>query len=53
MVEITEYERLIERLELRRDIQIAERQIAEGEGVPHAEAKQRILSRLRTSSGRP
>lgn len=47
VVDVAEYERLIEELELLRDVRIAERQIADGKGIRHAEAKRQALSRLR------
>jgi antitoxin YefM len=46
VVDVAEYERLVEEIALLRDIHVAERQLAEGRGVPHEEAKKRILSRL-------
>jgi prevent-host-death family protein len=46
VVDVAEYERLIEELELLRDVRIAERQIADGKGIPHAAAKKQVLSRL-------
>jgi antitoxin YefM len=47
VVDVAEYERLTEELELLRDVRGAERQIAEGQGIPHAEAEKQALSRLR------
>jgi len=47
LLDIAEYERLVERAELLEDIATAEEQIAAGEGIGHEEAKQQILSRLR------
>lgn len=46
VVDVAEYERLIDELELLRDVRLAERQLAAGEGIPQAEAKKRALSRL-------
>jgi len=46
VVDVAEYERLIDELELLRDVRLADRQLAAGEGIPHAEAKKRALSRL-------
>ncbi|MEE8585421.1 MAG: type II toxin-antitoxin system prevent-host-death family antitoxin [Acidobacteriota bacterium] len=46
VVDASEYDRLVEELELLRDIQIASQQIAKGLAVPHEEAKSRVLSRL-------
>ena len=47
LLDITEYERLVERAELLEDISVAEEEIAAGEGVEHEQAKQQVLSRLR------
>jgi antitoxin YefM len=47
LLDIAEYERLVERAELLEDIATAEEQIATGQGIEHEEAKQQILSRLR------
>jgi antitoxin YefM len=47
LLDIAEYERLVERAELLEDVTTAEEQIAAGEGVDHEDAKQQILSRLR------
>lgn len=44
VVDVTKYERLLEEVEILRDVKIAERQLAEGQGIPHEEAKSRLLS---------
>lgn len=46
VVDIAEYERLLEELELLRDIQVAEQQLAAGEGVPHDEARRQVVDAL-------
>lgn len=46
LVDVAEYELMQQKLELLEDIQIAESQIENGEGVPHEEAKARILKSL-------
>ena len=46
VIDVTEFERLVDELELLRDIRLAERQLADGEGIPHAEAKARVLATL-------
>jgi len=43
---VVEYEALIEKIEILQDVRVAERQIESGKGVPHIEAKKRILDRL-------
>ncbi len=47
MLDVTEYENLIEKIELLTDIQIAETQLQKGEGIPHQDAKQKILERIK------
>jgi antitoxin YefM len=47
LLNITEYERLVERSELAEDIRIAEAQLERGKGIDHAEAKQEVLKKLR------
>jgi len=47
LLDIAEYERLMERAELLEDVATAEEQIAAGEGIEHEEAKRQILSGLR------
>ncbi|MGM0906172.1 MAG: type II toxin-antitoxin system Phd/YefM family antitoxin [Pseudomonadota bacterium] len=46
LVDVQEYERMQERLELLEEIYKAEEQLANGEGISHNEAKSRILGRL-------
>jgi antitoxin YefM len=46
LLDIAEYERLVERSELAEDIRIAEAQLERGEGVDHAIAKHNVLKRL-------
>jgi antitoxin YefM len=47
----SDYEALVEELETLRDIQIAERELAEGKGIPHEQVVEelRALVRSRTS----
>ncbi|ALO44926.1 type II toxin-antitoxin system Phd/YefM family antitoxin [Pseudohongiella spirulinae] len=47
LVGVHEYQKMQQRLELLEDIYRAEAQIEAGEGVPHAEAKNQLLSQLR------
>jgi prevent-host-death family protein len=42
---VSEYESLIQKLELLTDIQIAEKQIANGLGINHEDARKKIRSR--------
>jgi len=46
LVDVQEYERLQERLEVLEEVYKAEEQIAAGDGISHEEAKTRVLSRL-------
>ena len=46
VVDVAVYERLIEELELLREIHLAERQLADELGVPHQQAREEILSEL-------
>ncbi len=47
LIEIKEYEILMDRLELLQDIHLAETQLKEGKGVVHSKAKAEILKSLR------
>lgn len=47
LLDIAEYERLVEQAEVLSDIRLAEGQIAGGEGIEHETAKDQILGRLR------
>jgi prevent-host-death family protein len=48
LLDVAEYEALIEKSEVLQDIHMAERQLEEGKGLGHEEAKSRVLeSRLR------
>jgi antitoxin YefM len=46
LVDVQEYERMQERLELLEELYKAEEQLANGEGISHKEAKSRVLGRL-------
>lgn len=39
-------EKLLEKIEILRDVQMAQRQFAAGQGVPHDEARAQILAQL-------
>lgn len=47
MLDVSEYESLMEKLELLTDIQIAETQLQNGKGILHKEAKQKIVERIK------
>ena len=46
LLEVGQYEALLEELETLRDIELAEHQLANGEGLVHSEAQRRVLARL-------
>ena len=46
MMDVVEYEKLINKLELLTDIQTAESQLKKGEGITHQEAKDKILGKI-------
>ena len=46
LLDIGEYERLVERSELADEIRIAEAQLERGEGVDHRAARQSVLKKL-------
>ena len=47
LLDVSEFEHMQEKLDLLEDIHIAESQIENGEGIPHEEAKARILKSLK------
>ena len=47
LLALDRYEALVEELELLRDIQIAETEVAAGKGVAHSKARARLLKRRR------
>ena len=47
VVDIHEFEAMRERLETLEDIEVSRAQFAKGEGVPHNEARKRVLDGLR------
>ena len=46
VIDVRQYERLLEELELLRDVHRAEQQISAGDGVEHEEARQQVRERL-------
>jgi len=46
VVDVVEYQRLMDELDLLRDIHLAEQQLAEGRGISHQQARKQILSEL-------
>jgi antitoxin YefM len=47
VLDVAAYQRLIDELELLRDLQTATQQLAEGQGVPQAKARKLALERLK------
>lgn len=47
VLDVEEYERLLEEVELLRDITTAEKQIEAGKGVSHAEARRHVRAQLK------
>lgn len=47
LLALDRYEALVEELELLRDIQVAEKEVAEGKGVSHSTARAQLLKRRR------
>ena len=46
ILDVAEYERILEKIELLSDIELAESQIEMGQGINHDQAKSQILKRL-------
>lgn len=47
ILDVAEYERLLEELEILRDVQEAVQQLDQGKGVPHGKARKQVLKSLR------
>lgn len=46
---VSQYQALVEELELLRDVRTAERQLTAGRGISHSKARSQVVSRLRRS----
>jgi PHD/YefM family antitoxin component YafN of YafNO toxin-antitoxin module len=46
VLDVNEYESLLEKIELLQDIQIAKQQLADGQGIGHKSAKEMVLKKL-------
>lgn len=46
ILDVAEYERILEKIEILSDIELAETQLADGQGINHEQAKSRIIKRL-------
>jgi len=47
LLDVEEYEDLVDQAEVLHDVRTAEKQLAKGQGLPHGKARTRILSRFR------
>lgn len=47
LLDVAEYEALVEKVELLDDIRTAEKQLSEGKGITHAKAEARVMARVR------
>jgi antitoxin YefM len=47
LMDVYEYEALLEKLELLQDIRLAEVQISNDQGIPHRQVKNQILAKLK------
>jgi len=47
LMDVREYETLLEKVEVLQDIHLAESQLEEGQGVSHESAKKEVLKRIR------
>jgi prevent-host-death family protein len=46
LLDVSEYERIVEKLELIQDIETATKQIDENKGIPHKQAYKRLKERI-------
>jgi len=46
LMDVSEYEAIIDKIELLQDIQLAKSQVEAGKGISHSEAKKLILKRI-------
>ncbi len=47
LLDVEEYDTLMDQLELLRDVRTAEQQLRKGQGISHARARAKVLSRLK------
>jgi len=47
LMDVSEYERMVDKFELIRDIEIATKQLKDGLGIPHEQARKRLKERVR------
>ena len=46
LLDVAEYERMVEKFDLIRDIEVATKQVEEGKGIPHEQARKRLKGRI-------
>ncbi len=46
ILDVNEYESMVEKIELLQDLQLADKQIKEGKGIEHSEAKKQVLKNI-------
>jgi antitoxin YefM len=47
LMDVTEYERMVDKFELIKDIEIATKQLEDGHGIPHEQVRKRLKQRVR------
>jgi len=47
LLDVKEYQILLDKIEILQDVQLAEQQLSDGKGLNHSEAKKLILEKLR------
>ncbi|MCP4294138.1 MAG: type II toxin-antitoxin system Phd/YefM family antitoxin [Proteobacteria bacterium] len=47
LLDVQEYEQLVEELELLQEVKLAESQLDQNQGIPNSSAKQKIMERLK------
>jgi prevent-host-death family protein len=47
LLDVQEYEQLLEQLELLKDVRLAEKQLASGQGITHESVKKQIMEQLK------
>ena len=47
LLDVSEYESMVDKIEVIEDIKLSEKQLSEGKGITHSEVKKRIAKRLK------
>ena len=48
LLDVAEYQQMVDKLEVLEDIKLAESQVAEGKGISHSEVKKMFVNRAKT-----